>query len=578
MVENKKSRLDFVYEQFSKQYEKSAKKDKLLNIEPGIELLDNYLNTTSLPKLFNEPTVDNYVDISFLKFAIDHNIELILHGNSYKDAIFNYLLKYDPSQNKEYVNWFVNLYGDLCKERPQISKVNKTNELFSKKTINNEVLFFEDLGKISESLEVFILLKKTNVLTVTQRDINLYPTYKDFVNTIKPYATRDDDDDTEQVHTLTHSEIKSIQNYVDLKDKSNKNIESLDIPLAELIYEDGEWIIVITHNKESNAIFGRNTTWCTAGTRHDSVFQSYDKQGPIFVLIKKGFGARYLIKKNPEVRLQFHFDSNQYMNANDAPIKIDVFLRKYSKVKDFLTDHVVAAVTRMSLKKDSGVLEFLKKLGYADQLVKILKKTMPDKLDLSDFPLSMDTVREIGELISLKELILDDCEIKEIPETFANLTKLEVLQINHNTELKIVPEFITKLSNLKKLDLGFCDIQNTFNVSGLTNLEELSLDNNANLRELPKNIGDCSKIYKLSASNCNISEIDDDILRLRLLYMVDMHYNKNLKKIPAELTSLSDLVACNLDNTKLPKELREKLKLNASSKPERCSLVLWDQI
>jgi hypothetical protein len=58
--------------------------------------------------------------------------------------------------------------------------------------------------------------------------------------------------------------------------------------------------------------------------------------------------------------------------------------------------------------------------------------------------------------------------------------------------------------------------------------------------------------------------------------MLDLHYNKNLTYIPEKLTSLPELIACNLDNTNLPNHLKTALRDNATYKKEKCVVVIYD--
>jgi len=575
MSDNKlSSRLSFVYDQFTKQYEKSIKKDKLINHRENSDVMLIIGDASKTKNLFTEDIPENYVDVSFLSFVNRMGINIKSLGNTFKDALFNYFLKFDPSPNKEYMQWYINLYGDLCRNRPQITKQNKTNEQFSEKTVSAENLFFEDLGKIAEAIEVFIFLKKTSVLSNQQRDINQYKTYNEFINTIKPYAALGDDD-SEQVHTLTHSEIKCIQNFVNAPVKTDKVFSETEEPIAELVYEDDTWVIVQTHNKEANAIFGKNTSWCTAGTRYMSMFSSYHDQGPLLVLIKKGYGSVYHIRNKPNVRLQFHFESSQYMDARDTPIKINLFLKNYPKVKSFFSKYVDAAAFKLlQTGKPEQVINFLKTLGYGDELISVLKRVQPESIELDDFKLSPKALNEIGDIVSLKKLILIGCDIDNIPESFTKLKKLRHLQICDNDKLTVVPDYINELTSLIELDLSNCNILNNFDISGLVNLEHLILDDNNKLKSLPT-IGNINKLYRITASNCDIKEIPDYLMSLKDLYMIDVHFNKNLKKVPEYLTKLEDLVACNFVGTNIPEDVVQQLITQAESKPQKCAVAYF---
>jgi hypothetical protein len=56
---------------------------------------------------------------------------------------------------------------------------------------------------------------------------------------------------------------------------------------------------------------GSGTEWCTATGNTDSMFNSYIKDGPLFIFIDNS---------NPKNKYQVSFESQQYMDRNDNPI------------------------------------------------------------------------------------------------------------------------------------------------------------------------------------------------------------------------------------------------------------------
>ena len=79
----------------------------------------------------------------------------------------------------------------------------------------------------------------------------------------------------------------------------------------EKVYEDAEWIVYIPHTYEASRKIGGDTSWCTASS-DSSYFNMYTKDGPLYVNIRKSDGSKY----------QFHFDSRQFMNADDEKVSI----------------------------------------------------------------------------------------------------------------------------------------------------------------------------------------------------------------------------------------------------------------
>ena len=80
----------------------------------------------------------------------------------------------------------------------------------------------------------------------------------------------------------------------------------------EKAYEDDEWIVYVPHSHAAARRGGEGTHWCTA-SENDYYYNYYSKQGPLYINIRKSDGAKF----------QFHFESNQFMNADDEPIQLN---------------------------------------------------------------------------------------------------------------------------------------------------------------------------------------------------------------------------------------------------------------
>ena len=80
----------------------------------------------------------------------------------------------------------------------------------------------------------------------------------------------------------------------------------------EKAYEDDEWIVYVPHSHAAARRGGEGTHWCTA-SENDYYYNCYSNQGPLYINIRKSDGARF----------QFHFESNQFMNADDEPVRLN---------------------------------------------------------------------------------------------------------------------------------------------------------------------------------------------------------------------------------------------------------------
>lgn len=80
----------------------------------------------------------------------------------------------------------------------------------------------------------------------------------------------------------------------------------------EKVYEDDEWVVYVPHSHAAARRGGAGTRWCTA-SENDYYYNYYSKHGPLYINIRKSDGAKF----------QFHFESDQFMDADDNSIKLN---------------------------------------------------------------------------------------------------------------------------------------------------------------------------------------------------------------------------------------------------------------
>lgn len=562
----KKSRVEFLYETvFKSMYKKAVKRNQLDRFDPRRDGF-NSLHDMS----YKEPE-DYFYDRLLWIFLSNMSIPVsnyIGKENTTREVVFNFLVECDPTPNKENLSWLLGLYkNQLISYAPTEANLDGTDG----RHINTN--FYEDLyTTVKSSLDTFSLLKKTNVLNESKRDINKYPTYYVLNEMVLPY-TMIDDDSSENVHTLDLKELNCIKNHQLFVEKS-KTYDA-NIGRAELVFEDKDWVIVITHDKQANVEFGKYTTWCTAGSRYGNMFDSYHNRGELFVLIKKGYGSKQAIKKDPNVRLQFHFEDQQYMNALDRSIDINDFFYTNKGVKEYFKKYITKVVLpkRQAKNKVNDDIQFLLKLGYGDQIIKMLKESKPKTLDFSGNKMDSDILNEIGEIDSLEKLDFSDCALLNIPESIKNLKKLKYLKFRNNL-LSEAPVWLSELTNLEFIDFSGCNIENTFDLSGLTNLTDIVLDYNPKLKQLPSGINTLKNLARVTASNCNIKKINDDILDCKKLYLIDLHGNQKLSSIPDKISSLPEIIAICIDDTAITKE--QVNYLNKNKRGAEVAIIKYD--
>lgn len=168
----------------------------------------------------------------------------------------------------------------------------------------------------------------------------------------------------------------------------------------------------------------------------------------------------------------------------------------------------------------------LKKLSFWQPSFSDNDKLIALKLD--------EIFQNLSKCISLKELLLNNNGIKEIPENILLLNQLQKISVNHN-KLESYPNAIYKLTKLIEIDFGINRI-----------------------KEIPKGIGNLSQLKTLKFNSNWINKLDtknlfDEISQLKNLENLELWSCQSIKEIPESISHLKKLKKIDLDNNLLEK-------------------------
>lgn len=223
----------------------------------------NIIITKSQARLIKEHVFKSDFDLHLL-FEAELKDIYTKYYNNIPENDFWQIVKADPTYNPQreqkmgkYGKWLLNL---------------------KKKNL----LKIEDLYKFTESLEVFDKVKNQ----LEKKDINQYQNGIDLYNAVKDYINGDKSSmsKSEQIRMLKNEQAKKA-------------------------YEDEKWIVIMPKTEEAAKYYGKGTRWCTAA-ENNSMFNTYYKDGPLYILINKKNGQKY----------QFHLESDQFKDEQDSEI------------------------------------------------------------------------------------------------------------------------------------------------------------------------------------------------------------------------------------------------------------------
>jgi len=290
-------------------------------------------------------------------------------------------------------------------------------------------------------------------------------------------------------------------NFKQIEEKKSKQLSK--VVLQKKIKEKGEddkeviletdKVIIFKPTSENGAkYYGRNTKWCTTTTEYNQ-FDYYNGIGPIYIIQSKS---------DYKDKYQLAIESNQFMNREDSPVKID-YIKTYfndealnkcfdifiKECKSIRVGHYPPKYELFSIN-DLYCLINLEKLFFGQYFNQPLdnyleKLTNLKNLDLGSFNHSLGN--SLDKLTKLHTLISKDFD-KPLGNSLEKLTNLKTLELSYLTietktkEIKCSSLSLFSFSYLS--DLILTKIQNfTFlnffneplgnSLDKLTNLETL---------------------------------------------------------------------------------------------------------
>ena len=332
----------------------------------------------------------------------------------------------------KYVNWIIKQFLQI---EPNIEASYGTPQ-FKKEFKEKTDLFFEDLYKTTDDLIKFDRFKSQ--IDDELRDINKL-TIDSLFNTVKDFSL--------EKASTTKAERKEMKVH----------------PGAELVYSGSKYDVYMIEDqgdlgKEAACFYGgqnKETRWCTSAPGL-SYFNTYIKQGPLYVLVDKTDTEVGDISGLPKHRYQFHFPSNQFMDVNDRQINlVEFLLGEEEGLKEFFKPEFMKGLsnadgTEISVEYPrDAASKFIALYGF-DKFF----DDLPNNLGRLDFikgsgsgrygqqepkDLNIKIPSTIGRFKNMYALHLDGI-LEELPSEISNLEDLMFLSLPNNKNLKSLPK------------------------------------------------------------------------------------------------------------------------------------------
>lgn len=187
---------------------------------------------------------------------------------------------------------------------------------------------------------------------------------EDMMSTVKEYLAKFDKLNARRMlpsprnDIMKYSDIGSFMSVLDEYPSPFKD-EEIDRGEAETVFENDRVRIVIPRDRTAACYYGQGTRWCTAARQSTNYFDSYNRDGPLYILLPK--------RPNYEgEKYQLHFPSEQFMDEQDRSINIvEILERRFGDLIPFFKEQMPEGYFNdwIMLASDEDLREPLMQIG-----------------------------------------------------------------------------------------------------------------------------------------------------------------------------------------------------------------------
>jgi len=401
--------------------------------------------------IYKNHVTQNFLDVSDLTGVIaiysvkQNEKERLLKKVSVCSDIFSEMISADPTKNKMYLQWMLNLFARLIKDGKEQNKEAAIRLVSEDLPQANQYLTLFDENKRKKKFSELCKGNYTLMHVTDPSDINQYKSLAQLFDVVDPFIEKE-----------PSALERTLQKFVDAGQ-------------AVIPVKDRKFTVFIPKTRDANVAFDNFASWCTA-KKDNGMFKSYTeghkkpngKNSDIYIIIDNRF-----FSGESDVLYQIHFESNQIKNRQNGQ-NISIFETVLSE-SEGLTNFFYEELMGMAKENKNGwennkYLDFLIQFGFAESLfelmdeqtplIRFMTREIPRLPDISRFK-KLDQLiitgaklvelhPSIGKLASLEMLVLSDNRIKELPKEIGNLKNLTFLNLTGNP-IKSFPEEIKYL-------------------------------------------------------------------------------------------------------------------------------------
>lgn len=344
--------------------------------------------------------------------------------------VFSDMIAADPTDNKIYLQWMLNLFSRLLKED------NVDKELIAIRLVeedlpqaNKYLTLFESnkrKRKFKELCSGSYILKDVKDPT----DINQYKSLSQLFDAVDPFIEK------------TPSALEKTL------------LKFVEIGQAEIPVKDRKFTLFIPKTTEANVAFENFANWCTA-RKGNGMFKSYTEnhrkpngdKSNIYIIIPNSF-----FEGKTTDLFQIHFETKQLKDRHNGQ-NVSIFetvLAESDGITNFFYEELITMAKQYTKGfENNNYLDYLIKFGFAESLFELIDETTPT---IRFMTREIPRLPDISKFRDLDQLIICNAKMSELHSSIGKLDKLEMLVLTENN-IKGLPKEIGDLKNLKFLNI-----------------------------------------------------------------------------------------------------------------------------
>lgn len=382
------------------------------------------------------PVVTVFGDMIAISSYKTNEKERILKKVSICSKVFSEMIVADPTENKMYLQWMLNLFTRLIKDGKSLSlesAIRFVDEDLPQ--ANNYLTIFEDnkrKRKFKELCHGSYILKGITDPT----DINQYKSLSQLFDAVDPFIEKD-------ASAIERTLLKFVE-----------------MGHAEIPVRDRKYMLYIPKTTDASVVFEKHANWCTARIGN-GMFKNYTENykipngqnSNIYIIINNKFFSG----ESDEI-YQIHFETNQLKdrkNGQNVSIFENVLSESEGITNYFYEKLMVMAKAHKKGMENNKYLDYLIQFGFAESLFELLDEQTPAiKFMNRDIP----RLPDISRFKNVDQIVITDAKMVELHESVGNLTNLEMLVLTNN-KIKTLPKEIGLLRKLEFINLSGNPIQ-----------------------------------------------------------------------------------------------------------------------